>query len=110
MTLSNRKWITAFGACVVGLCAWSVVSAQQAEPKADKPTAGPVIIRGESDRGVSAAIKTAVDKIPAAVGDATMYFRVASITGKKSAKAETVAVELEVQDKPFELATNKGGK
>src|SRR5262245_55029905 len=89
---------------LVVLLAWSTVSAQQAEPKPEKPVHKVERITGESDRGVSFAIKNAVEKIPAPTGDAAKYFRVTSITGKKTAKAEMVFVELEVGDKPFDSA------
>lgn len=70
-------------------------SAQDAGPP-------PKLVAGESSPGVSMAIKAAVDEIPALADGSDLYFRVISITGRKSKSAEVVSVVLEVSDKPFD--------
>lgn len=96
VTKSRVMVLTAF----VLVSAWTLVSAQQTPP-ADSKSDRPVLIRGESGSGVSAALKNVADQIPAPKNGETKYFRVVSISGKKTARDSTVMVEVEVQDKPF---------
>jgi len=97
------KRFRAAAVCTIALVslALGAALALQETPPGATPAAAPKIIRGESSRGVSLAIKDAVDKVEVA-GDATKHFRVVSITGQKARKYEKVVVELEVQDKPFD--------
>ncbi len=105
MTVSRRTLAAVLTAGVLTLGAWAVVFAQPTQPPAAQPA--PTIIRGESERGVSAAIKDAVDKVPAPAANATKFFRVTTISGQKTAKAQKVMVELEVRDTPFPPAAEK---
>ncbi len=101
MVISKRSLVGFAGACLVGLCTWAVVCAQQQTSTASRPVAAPTRVRGASERGVTMALKDAVDRIPTPAGNAAKYFRVVSIAGEKTAKTQIVSVELEVQDQPF---------
>lgn len=93
-------WL-AGGLLVAGFLATAATAlqAQQAPPAAPPRVQ---IIRGESSRGVSMALRDAAEKIPAPRGDQVLHFRVRSISGQKSRAGESVVVELEVQDRPFD--------
>lgn len=80
----------------LAVATFSSVLAQQTKPSEPQPAPKATLIRGSSDRGVSAAIKDAVDRIPAPSGDDVTAFRVVSITGEKSAKRSVCTVEIEV--------------
>ena len=99
LKLSQSRLVIA-ATVLLGVCTWTIISAQQTPP-ADSKSDRPVLIRGESGSGVSAALKNVADQIPAPKNGETKYFRVVSISGKKTARDSTVMVEVEVQDKPF---------
>lgn len=94
----NRAWLIGFGSVLAtgaGLLVIATAAAQQSQP-APKVGLMPQTITGSSERGVSAALKDAVDKIPSPKGDQVFRFRLVSVTGEKTAKSSTCNVEIEV--------------
>lgn len=100
MKRSKLTWIGS--AIAAGLVAYAVGSAiaQQSQP-ASREVRTVQTITGSSERGVSAALKDAVDKIPVPKGDQVIRFRLVNVSGEKSARASVCSVEIEVSsDKP----------
>lgn len=94
----NRAWSTGFGSALatgVGLLIIATATAQPSQP-APKVGLKPQTITGLSERGDSAALKDAVDKIPTPEGDQVFRFRLVSVTGEKTARSSKFNVEIEV--------------
>ena len=94
----NRLKLTWFGSAIAaGLVAYAVGSAiaQQSQPTS-RDVRKVETITGSSERGVSAALKDAVDKIPVPKGDQVVRFRLVKVTGEKTARSSICNVEIEI--------------
>ena len=97
--------MTVLAGCA-SLFVFSAAMAQQGQPGPSKqdadsstqPASAAKIIKGSSERGVSAALKDAVDRIPAPKGDQVFRFKVVNITGEVSKARSTCTVEIEVTE------------